>query len=250
MLLPDYAIDGDTLVFLNSIYDIDTNDLYLKFYNTRNNKLYRLRDGTCFKPFFYAKEKEFAGSQGERDLNTSNSSFFEIQRKEMYDGINDEMVGVLKFMPSFAGGKPTQSPILSGIELFEDKIKVHESYALSSQLVPCALYHYSNNTLYENMPELDEKQTETLERMTKPITDDAEYSEYLHFYTYLLSQPVPFLRRCAIDIEVRNKDNKFPSLELHDDPIIAISFYSNDGFEKTLVLDDGSISGPDRKSVV
>lgn len=244
MLLPDYAIDGDTLVFLNSIYDIDTNDLYLKFYNTRNNRLYRLRDGTCFKPFFYVREKEFAGSQGERDLNTSNSSFFEIQRKEMYDGINDEMVGVLKFMPSFAGGKPTQSPILSGIELFEDKIKVHESYALSSQLVPCALYHYSNNTLYENMPELDEKQTETLERMTKPITDDAEYSEYLHFYTYLLSQPVPFLRRCAIDIEVRNKDNKFPSLELHDDPIIAISFYSNDGFEKTLVLDDGSISGP------
>lgn len=240
MLQNTFNLENDILIFINSFYDPESNIIKLKFYNTRNNKLYVIEDRSGFKPFTYVKSEQVDLDILDKFVNDpTNKGKYDLQTMQVFDGIRNKEIEVFKFMSGSVYNiyKKITTPLKLDSQ-YEQNIRIHESYLLSNQLVPSSLYQFKNNTVYLLEPELDDKKKITLDRMIKSVKDESNqtYIDYLKFYTNLLSQDVPFIRRCAIDIEVKNKPDEFPSLDLHDDPIIACSFYSNDGFKKVYAI--------------
>jgi DNA polymerase I len=54
----------------------------------------------------------------------------------------------------------------------------------------------------------------------------------------LLNQPIPELKRVAVDIEVESEEGRMPNPRDHDRRITAVGFVGSDGFKKVLVLTD------------
>jgi DNA polymerase I len=52
----------------------------------------------------------------------------------------------------------------------------------------------------------------------------------------LLNQPIPELKRVALDIEVETEEGRMPNPRDHDRRITAVGFVGSDGFKKVLVL--------------
>jgi DNA polymerase I len=52
----------------------------------------------------------------------------------------------------------------------------------------------------------------------------------------LLNQPIPELKRVAVDIEVESEEGRMPNPRDHDRRITAVGFVGSDGFKKVLVL--------------
>jgi DNA polymerase, archaea type len=66
-----------------------------------------------------------------------------------------------------------------------------------------------------------------------------EYRQYITNWANLLNQPIPELKRVAIDIEVETEEGRMPNPRDHDRRVTAVGFVASDGFRKVLVLANG-----------
>jgi len=73
----------------------------------------------------------------------------------------------------------------------------------------------------------------------KKIDIDPSLDNESKYWIKLLNQPVPHLRRLAIDIEVEYEENKIPNVLEATQRINAVGFSSNDGFRHCFVLGNG-----------
>ena len=63
-----------------------------------------------------------------------------------------------------------------------------------------------------------------------------EYRRYITNWAKLLNQPIPELKRVALDIEVESEEGRMPNPRDHDRRVTAVGFVGSDGFKKVLVL--------------
>src|ERR1044072_7517933 len=79
---------------------------------------------------------------------------------------------------------------------------------------------------------------EKLKRMAANASKESGmYQQYLVDNTKLLSQDVPDIPRCAIDIEVAGLENQIPDVKTAEYPIIMVSFYNNNGNKLVVALE-------------
>jgi DNA polymerase I len=64
-----------------------------------------------------------------------------------------------------------------------------------------------------------------------------KYREYVREWADLLNQPIPEMKRIAVDIEVDSEEGRMPVPREHDRKITAIGIVSNDGLRKVFLLD-------------
>lgn len=236
MITTEYAIEGDELVFLDSVYDAQTQKLFLKMYNTRNKQLYRLEDRSCFKPFFYIKKEGLEMTKLNEFMGAMKGAF-EVTETKVYDGIENKRIDVYQFNASNVYlcykkwhrelGVPRQ---------YEYNIKAHESYYYSKQLVPCGIYKMQNGMLYD----IEQKLPPRANKVLQDLISDVDYNSQKYRYTlaentFILSQPVPDMRRCAIDIEVMGEEGVIPNPDTAQYPIVMVSFYDNEGNKEVIV---------------
>ena len=62
------------------------------------------------------------------------------------------------------------------------------------------------------------------------------YNYYIAQWINLLNQPIPNIKRIAIDIEVESEEGRIPHPRDHDKTITAIGLAGNDGFQKSICL--------------
>ena len=55
-------------------------------------------------------------------------------------------------------------------------------------------------------------------------------------WSRLLNQPIPDIKRIAIDIEVDSEEGRMPTARDHDRLITAVGLSASDGFKKVYVL--------------
>ena len=234
------------VMLLSSIYVGEDKKIYLKFYDPNSHIIYLWQDTTNHKPYCYTKIR----FKDKIEEIVKNEKKFKIVLDKKIDLILDKKIEILKVIapdPLSIGG--TDNSLREKITAWEADIKYHENYLYDNSLIPGTYYiregQYIKQYDYKIFDQISEKLNDLLWNRISNKDDNnknnlKEYNEYISQWTNLLNQPIPNMKRLAIDIEVEAEEGRIPHPRDHDKKITAIGFAGNDGFKKVLVLNETS----------
>jgi DNA polymerase I len=169
---------------------------------------------------------------------------YTIEHAKKKDIILDKEIEVLKVLapdPLSIGG--TDNSFRERVASWEADIKYHENYLYDRALIPGAYYVRKDDqiTTFE-YPISDKVQSALKSLLWDKIKETGESGkenrQYITNWANLLNQPIPELRRVAIDIEVETEEGRMPNPREHDRRVTAVGCVGSDGFRKVLVLDN------------
>jgi DNA polymerase I len=256
--LPELPKDSRRpMLLLSAVYSGEEKKVYLKFYDPQDKIIYQWRDRTDHKPYCYTK-MEF--TEQAKQVAQKETKFILKQVKKQ-DIILDKEIEVLKVIapdPLSIGG--TDYSFREKVTSWEADIKYHENYLYDRALIPGSYYVRNDEQITPFEYPISEKVQFALRSLLwdkiKEVGEAAkEYRQYITNWAKLLNQPIPELKRVAIDIEVETEEGRMPNARDHDKRITAVGFVGSDGFKKVLVLtnnvsSDGTSLIPEAESCV
>ncbi len=230
--------EGRPMLLLSAVYSGEEKKVYLKFYDQQDNIIYLWRDRTDHRPYCYTK-MEFV-EQAKQIAQRESKYTLELTKKR--DIITDKVIDVLKVLapdPLSIGG--TDSSFREKVTSWEADIKYHENYLYDRALIPGTYYVRKDEQIIPFEYPISEKVQFALKSLLWDKIKEAgesgkEYRQYITNWANLLNQPIPELRRVAVDIEVETEEGRMPNPRDHDRRVTAVGFVASDGFRKVLVL--------------
>ncbi|HZA43340.1 MAG TPA: DNA-directed DNA polymerase I [Nitrososphaeraceae archaeon] len=236
--------DGGVGLLLSSVYVGDEQTVYLLFYDIEKNGLVAWRDRTNHKPYCYTK-MEYR-DRAEAICNEDKKLSLHLTNKR--DLINDQDIEVLKIVapdPLSIGG--TDNSVREKVRSWEADIKYHENYLYDSGLIPGSYYRRKGNSIVNEDYDISVTVKDALKRLILNNNEgenkneyeripNNDYQKHVTSWANLLNQPVPELKRVALDIEVESEEGQMPTPREHERRIIAVGLVGTDGFKKILVL--------------
>ncbi|MCW4050999.1 MAG: DNA-directed DNA polymerase I [Candidatus Bathyarchaeota archaeon] len=226
---------------LSAGYDGDQKKAYLRLYEPESQEIYLWYDNTGHLPYLISKDSPDELRENQRVMKHSGFKHFETIIK--YDALADEEIPVTKVVASdplsIGGGGGSIRNSLD--ESWENRIRYTSCYIYDQGLVPGMPYKVVNGNLVKgdwSIPsqvanEFDEILSHTEDHLREPMREWAK----------LLQNPVPEIRRVAVDIEVRTSvPNRMPSADEAKEPITAVAFAGSDGLRKVILLNDSGFS--------
>jgi DNA polymerase I len=256
--LPELPKDSRRpMLLLSAVYSGEEKKVYLKFYDPQDKIIYQWRDRTDHKPYCYTK-MEF--TEQAKQVAQKETKFILKQVKKQ-DIILDKEIEVLKVIapdPLSIGG--TDYSFREKVTSWEADIKYHENYLYDRALIPGSYYVRNDEQITPFEYPISEKVQFALRSLLWDKIKEAgeaakEYRQYITNWAKLLNQPIPELKRVAIDIEVETEEGRMPNARDHDKRITAVGFVGSDSFKKVLVLtnnvsSDGTSLIPEAESCV
>ena len=240
--LPELPEDMPALL-LSAIYSGEEKKVYLKFYDPRSSIIYYWRDRTDHKPYAYSKmENEPLVKE-----IVAREPKYSVQYMKRRDVIADKEIAVMKIFapdPLSIGG--TDSSLREKVRCWEADIKYHENYMYDQGLVPGIYYVRRGEKIEERLYKISDKVDAELKNLLwDKIKEEGEggkeYRQYVTSWANLLNQPIPELKRVALDIEVESEEGRMPTPRDHDRRVTAVGFSGSDGMRKVLVLGENMI---------
>jgi DNA polymerase I len=236
--LPELPKDSRPKLLLSAVYSGEEKKVYLKFYDPQDKIIYQWRDRTDHKPYCYTK-MEFA--EQAKQVAQKETKFILKQIKKQ-DIILDKEIEVLKVIapdPLSIGG--TDYSFREKVTSWEADIKYHENYLYDRALIPGSYYVRNDEQITPFEYPISEKVQFALRSLLWDKIKEAgeagkEYRQYITNWAKLLNQPIPELKRVAIDIEVETEEGRMPNARDHDKRITAVGLVGSDGLKKVLVL--------------
>jgi DNA polymerase I len=236
--LPELPKDSRPMLLLSAVYSGEEKKVYLKFYDPQDKIIYQWRDRTDHKPYCYTK-MEFAEKA---EQVAKKETKFILKQVKKQDIILDKEIEVLKVIapdPLSIGG--TDYSFREKVTSWEADIKYHENYLYDRALIPGSYYVRNDEQITPFEYPISEKVHFALrsllwDKIKETGEAGKEYRQYITNWAKLLNQPIPELKRVAIDIEVETEEGRMPNPRDHDRRITAIGFVGSDGFKKVLVL--------------
>jgi DNA polymerase I len=236
--LPELPKDSRPMLLLSAVYSGEEKKVYLKFYDPQDKIIYQWRDRTDHKPYCYTKMDFAEQAQQVAQKETK----FILKRVKKQDIILDKEIEVLKVIapdPLSIGG--TDYSFREKVTSWEADIKYHENYLYDRALIPGSYYVRNDEQITPFEYPISEKVQFALRSLLWDKIKEAgeagkEYRQYITNWAKLLNQPIPELKRVAIDIEVETEEGRMPNARDHDRRITAVGFVGSDGFKKVLVL--------------
>ncbi|HEX6252913.1 MAG TPA: DNA-directed DNA polymerase I [Nitrososphaera sp.] len=236
--LPELPKDSRPMLLLSAVYSGEEKKVYLKFYDPQDKIIYQWRDRTDHKPYCYTK-MDFA-KQAEQVAQKETK--FILQHVKKQDIILDKEIEVLKVIapdPLSIGG--TDYSFREKVTSWEADIKYHENYLYDRALIPGSYYVRNNEQITPFEYPISEKVQFALrnllwDKIKETGEAGKEYRQYITNWAKLLNQPIPELKRVAVDIEVETEEGRMPNPRDHDRRVTAVGFVGSDGFKKVLVL--------------
>src|SRR5213593_264675 len=230
--------EGRPVLLLSAVYSGEEKKVYLKFYDPKDNVIYLWRDRTDHKPYCYTK-MEF---EDQAELVVQKETKYTIERVKKRDIISDKEIDVLKVIapdPLSIGG--TDTSFREKVKSWEADIKYHENYLYDRSLIPGLYYLRKDEQITPFEYSISEKVQFALksllwDKIKETGESGKEYRQYITNWANLLNQPVPELKRIAIDIEVESEEGRMSNPRDHDRRVTAVGFVASDGFRKVLVL--------------
>ncbi len=218
---------GESLL-ASASYDGDLRLAVLRFYDQKAGRFWLWRDDTGHKPYCYTRLglEELAEVKARRDV-------IDIIEEEKLDLLNDTRVKLRKIIttdPLAVGGG--NSSIRDQIKAWEADIKYYENYTYDRGLRMGTYYRIAAGKVVpveQPVPELVASSLDQILRRNPP-----EFAPYLKEWAELLGEPLCEFRRVALDIEVANEAGRLPNPEDPKQPVIAVSFFSDE--EKIVYL--------------
>jgi DNA polymerase elongation subunit (family B) len=226
-------------LLLSAVYSGEERKVYLKFYDPRDNIIYHWRDRTNHQPYAYSKLQY---SEAVDQIVAKEPNRYSVQHLKKRDVIADKEIEVLKVTapdPLSIGG--TDTSLREKVRCWEADIKYHENYLYDRGLIPGIYYVRHGDRIEQYTYKISEKvETELKGLLWDKIKEEGEagkeYRKYVTTWANLLNQPIPELKRVAVDIEVESEEGRMPTPRDHDRRVTAVGFASNDGMRKVLVL--------------
>jgi DNA polymerase I len=232
-------------LLLSAVYSGEERTVYLKFYNEKDQTIFFWRDRTNHRPYCFTK------------MNYRDTAEKVIQKERKYssektkkrDLISDKEIECLKIIapdPLSIGG--TENSFREKVTSWEADIKYHENYLYDTGLIPGTHYIRNGNSLARFEQPISQKVQEELQKLlwnklkenSNNGTGQLGAEEYIHYiqeWANLLNQPIPDIKRIAIDIEVESEEGRMPNPREHDRRIIAVGLSGSDKCRKVLVLE-------------
>ena len=235
--------ENKNVILLSAIYSGEDQKVLLKFYDPELDVIYFWKDRTNHKPYCYTKIEY----KDRVEEIIKKEPKYNIQHKRKKELISDKEIDIIKIIapdPLSIGG--TDNSIREKITAWEADIKYHENYLYDNSLIPGTYYYRKNDIIYQYKYEIDPlirgKLSELIDNNHQDVLDNksTSYNYYIAQWINLLNQPIPNIKRIAIDIEVESEEGRIPHPRDHDKTITAIGLAGNDGFRKVYVLNNGS----------
>lgn len=224
-------------ILVSATYDGEQKKAVLKFYEPKEQKIYIWEDNTGHKPYCLIR-RDKASSDIFRELRNRND-VIEIVDVEKLDLRGDMRITVAKVVttnPLAIGGAGGDS-IRSTTTTWESDIKYYENflYDYDAGLVPGAFYRVQGSKIIPVDYDIPANVREALKKVLEKADPDS--AAKIIEWTRLLGQPLPDIKRVALDIEVLPpEENRLPDPETADHEVIATAFVSSDGLKEVLML--------------
>jgi DNA polymerase I len=240
--LPELPEDRPALL-LSAVYSGEEKKVYLKFYDPHDNIVYYWRDRTGHLPYAYSKI-QYAD---EVDKIAAKETKYKVEQMKKKDVIADKEIDVLKITapdPLSIGG--TDNSLREKVRCWEADIKYHENYLYDRGLIPGIYYIRHGEKIERHMYKISDKVESELkgllwDKIKEEGAGGKEYRQYVTTWANLLNQPIPELKRVAVDIEVESEEGRMPTPREHDRRVTAVGFAGSDGLRKVLVLGQNMI---------
>jgi DNA polymerase elongation subunit (family B) len=237
--LPELPENRPALL-LSAVYSGEEKKVYLKFYDPKDNVIYHWRDRTDHKPYCYTK-MEYAD---EAEQVAKKETKYTIEHVKKRDIILDKEIEVLKVLapdPLSIGG--SDYSFREKVRSWEADIKYHENYLYDRSLIPGTYYLREDDRINPFEYQISEKVQLALknllwDKIKESGESGKEYRQYITNWANLLNQPIPDIRRVAVDIEVESEEGRMPNPRDHDRRVTAVGLAASDGLRKVLVLDN------------
>ncbi len=233
-------------MLVSAIYSGEEQKIYLKFYVPSLESIYFWADKTGHKPYCYTK----IDNEDTLDQIIGSDKRFSKSLVDKNDLINDKKIQVLKITapdPLSIGG--TENSVREKLTAWEADIKYHENYLYDSGLIPGNYYSRIGDKIIEDRFEISGTVEIALKELlwnrmiegTKEAGNE-QYRKYITEWAHLLNQPIPNMKRIAIDIEVESEEGRIPNPREHDRRITAIGLVSSDGIRKVFILEKEDVN--------
>lgn len=235
--LPELPEDRPALL-LSAVYSGEEKKVYLKFYDPHDNVIYHWRDRTGHTPYAYSKV-QYADTV---DQIAAREPKYKVEHVKKKDVIADQEIDVLKISapdPLSIGG--TDNSLREKVRCWEADIKYHENYLYDRSLIAGIYYVRHGDSIERHMYRISDKVEGELkgllwDKIKEEGEGGKEYRQYVTTWANLLNQPIPELKRVAVDIEVESEEGRMPTPRDHDRRVTAVGFAGSDGLRKVLVL--------------
>src|SRR5438093_4450600 len=227
------------VMLISAIYSGENQKVQLKFYDPNLHVIYFWQDKTDHKPYCYTKLEYKKRAEEIASIEKK----FELKIIPKIDLMSDKEIQAIKIIapdPLSIGGK---GGIREKLNVWEANIKYHENYLYDTRLIPGSYYKRKGDKIIEDPYEMSEIVHNALKNFlwdkileSKEARND-KYREYVREWADLLNQPIPEMKRIALDIEVDSEEGRMPVPREHDRKITAIGIVSNDGLRRVFLLE-------------
>jgi len=227
------------VMLISAIYSGENQKIQLKFYDPNSHTIYFWQDKTGHKPYCYTKLENKKRAEEIAAIEKK----FELQTIRKMDLLSDKEIQTIKIIapdPLSIGGK---GGIREKLNVWEANIKYHENYLYDTRLIPGSYYKRIGDEIKEDPYQMSEIVQTALKNFlwdkileSKEARND-EYRKYVREWAELLNQPIPEMKRIALDIEVDSEEGRMPIPREHDRKITAIGIVSSDGLRKVFLLE-------------
>jgi len=239
-------------LLVSATYDGDKKIAILKFYHPTSKRVHLWYDNTGHKPYCYTKLKpeELSLLKDRRDIRS-------IETERKMDLLNDQQVLLTKIVaedPLAIGGTTTEKSVRNLFEAWEADIKYHENYLYDNSLIVGTYYSINDGKLLPHSYKVAEQVELALkslvwDKITESIggDGDGESRKYITEWARLLNQPIPEIKRAALDIEVVSEEERIPDAKQAENEVIAVSFVGSDLVNEVFVLKHGNVETGENK---
>lgn len=235
----------DPSLLVSAMYDGESKRIILKFYDPTNQRIYLWYDNSGHKPYCYAKLQPDELSSLKEKLK-DRKDIHAIESEEKIDLLNDRQIVLTKIIaedPLAIGGTPTEKSVRNLVEAWEADIKYHENYLYDRGFIVGTYYAIKNNNVLQHSYKVIEQVELALkslvwEKITESVgkDDNSESHKYITNWAKLLNQPIPEIKRAALDIEVVSEEERIPDTKRADNKVIAVSFVGSDNLNEVYLL--------------
>ncbi|MDA8008366.1 MAG: DNA-directed DNA polymerase I [Alphaproteobacteria bacterium] len=238
----DWATSIPPSMLVSASYSPEAGAVVLKLYDPKTEKILLWKDETGHRPYCYSRlTPEEIGKLSD----------VEIERVSMTDQLVDSKVRLTKLIAKEPKKISDQNDGLAArFEVLEADIKYHESYLYDRRLIVGTHYQTVDGKLVDADPEIPESVKKALQTMlldkveTTGMVDGVQYTKYTKEWADLLNQPIPEIKRLAVDIEVDSVEGKIPDPMSAEQKVTAVGMSGSHDYQRVLVLDDGREKGP------
>ncbi len=244
------TVDLRDAILVSATYSGELKAAVLKFYSPDTKKIHLWYDDTGHKPYCFIKP-EAVSEETLKELR-GRPDVISIETAEKRDLLNDRDIKVYKVTatdPLAIGGSPTRRSIRDIATCWEADIKYYENYLYDTGLSTGGFYRIEGSKVIPVKYELPPVVRESLEKTRRGADNESKRS--IGEWADILSQPLPDIRRVALDIEVVPvEENRVPDALEAAQEVVAVALVGSDGLREVLILrrkevEEGKRSGGD-----